>query len=124
MSMSFINDNALHSMAATLASYDHFFGPRHPQTLAVMTHLGRALWLAGDAEQGRKVLERAALDLSKALPPGHPVRVLALSSLSQLLVEQGDLTGARLMQREVIACRMETGGLGRWTPAASSSRPT
>jgi hypothetical protein len=124
MSLSCIDDNAFQSMTATLASYDHFFGPHHPQTLAVMAHLGRALWLAGDPEQGRRMLERAAHGLSKALPPTHPARLLALSSLGEILFEQGDLTGACLMQREVIACRMETAGLSRWTPAASSLRPT
>src|ERR1700690_2305266 len=101
MSPSCIDDNLVPSLTATLASYDHFFGPNHPQTLTVMAHLGRALWLAGDTEHSRMLLERAAHALSKTLPPAHPARLLALSTLGEILLEQGDLTEACLMQREV-----------------------
>jgi hypothetical protein len=148
MSLSLTKDNScpapgpyaqdIPGMAATLASYDHMFGPHHPQTLSLMSQLGRALWRAGDAERGRKLLERAAKKLSKRQPRAHPARILALSALGELLFERGDFSGACVMQREVLACRMETGGpdhpdtiaaegnlagtlnqLARWAPAGS-----
>jgi hypothetical protein len=131
------------SMAATLTPYEHLFGPRHPQTLTVMGHLGLALWRAGDAQRGRMLLERAAHGLSQRLERTHPARVSALSAFGELLFAQGDFTGACLLHQEVLACRMETAGpghpdtvaaernlaatlseLGRWTPATSSLRQT
>jgi len=97
-------------MAATLTSYDHMFGPHHPRTLAVMGHLGRALWSAGDPDRGRKLLERAALGLSQRLPRAHPAKMLALAALGELLFAERDFMGACLVQREVLKCRMEAGG--------------
>ena len=58
MALSSLEDDMLHSMAATLASYDDLFDPHHPLTLAVMRQLGRALCRAGDTDPGTVLLER------------------------------------------------------------------
>ncbi len=109
----------IQSMAATLTSYGNLFGPHHPQTLAVMAQLGRTVWKAGDAARGRKLLERAAQGLSKRLPRAHPARMLALNALGELLFEQRDFAAACLIQREVLACRIESGGAGHPDTAAA-----
>ncbi len=90
------------SMAATVTSYDHLFGPDHPHTLAAMSHLGVALWRAGDPERGRKLLERAVLGFDHHLPRGHSMSLLALGTLGELLFEQGDFWSAYQVQREVL----------------------
>jgi hypothetical protein len=42
---------------ATLCSYEHCFGPYHPQTLFLMTQLAIAYWQAGEFECARPLLE-------------------------------------------------------------------
>jgi len=91
-------------MMATLASYEGVFGPYHPQTLALATALALALCASGRIDEGRPLLRRALLDLTKHHPRNHPVRIRALEAWHQLLRQDGDLPGELVIQRELAEC--------------------
>lgn len=93
------------SMMATLASYQGFFGPYHPQTLALTTLLAAALRGCGRRVDGRRLLERAVGDLTKHHRKNHPVRIRALEAWSACLCQEGDWKAAVLVQRELLDCR-------------------
>jgi len=99
--------NQIQGMLATLASYEGMFGPYHPQTLALTTALGVALYSSGRPIEGRQLLERAAGDLSKHHGKHHPVRIRALEALSGILCQEGDWKAALPVQRELIECAPE-----------------
>jgi hypothetical protein len=92
------------AMMATLASYEAFFGPYHPQTLGLATALALALCASGRGREGKPLLQRALVDLTKHHSPRHPLRVRALEAWHELLREAGDLPGALVIQRELREC--------------------
>jgi len=89
------------AMMATLASYEGAFGPYHPLTLSVATALAVELCESGRAEEGRPLLQRALLDLTRHHAPNHPVRLRALQAWSALLHQDGDSHAALVIQREL-----------------------
>jgi hypothetical protein len=93
------------SMTSTLACYEGFFGPYHPQTLALTTVLAVALCASGRHVDGRRLLERAVADLTKHHGRHHPVRIRAVEELSALLRQEGDWKAALPVQRELLECR-------------------
>jgi hypothetical protein len=93
-------------MLATLASYEAMFGPYHPQTLALMTALAVGLCASGSRADGRRLLERAAGDLTRYHGRYHPVRIRALEAWSALLRQEGDWMAALPVQRELTVCRI------------------
>lgn len=92
------------AMMATLACYEGMFGPYHLQTLGLTTTLAVALCASGRAEEGRPLLQRALLDLTKHHRRNHPVRIRALEAWSELLREDGDCQAALVIQRELVEC--------------------
>jgi len=93
---------------ATLALYEGMFGPYHAQTLALTTTLAVALCEAGRSGEGKPLLERALLDLTKHHSPRHPVRIRALEAWCELVREDGNWSAAVVMQRELRECRSQT----------------
>jgi len=92
------------SVLATLASYEGFFGPYHPQTLALTLALAVALCASGSAVDGRRLLERAVADLTRHHGKHHPVRVRALEELATLLCREANWTAALPVQQELLEC--------------------
>ena len=95
--------NRIPSITATLASYEGMFGPYHPQTLGLTTTLAIALCGSGRAEEGRPLLQRALLDLTKHHRRDHPLRIRSLEAWSALLDENGDFDAALIIRRELAA---------------------
>ncbi len=93
------------SMLATLASYEGMFGPYHPQTLAIATALAVALCTSGCRAEGKRLLERAVVDLTRHHGRYHPVRIRALEAWSTLLCQDADWNAALPVQRELLECR-------------------
>ena len=93
------------SMMATLASYEGMFGPCHVQTLGLTTALAMALCATGRNQEGRPLLQRALLDITKHHGPRHPLRMRALEAWCELLRQEGDWTAALVIQRESRECR-------------------
>jgi hypothetical protein len=114
------NTAEIPSMLATLASYEGLFGPYHPQTLAVKTALAVALCASGHRADGRRLLERAAADLTKYHGRHHPVRIRALQQLSAVLCREGDWQAALPVQQELVECR--TRALGGEHPDSLAAR--
>jgi eukaryotic-like serine/threonine-protein kinase len=108
------------SMSATLASYEGMFGPYNPQTLAISTALAVALCGAGRQVEGKRLLERAVMDLTRHHGPYHPVRIRALEAWSALLCQERDWKAALPVQRELLDCRTHL--LGQDHPQAHAIR--
>jgi hypothetical protein len=94
-------ESKIPSMAATLCSYQGFFGPYHPQTLSVATLLAEELLNNGDRATGQRLLERALEDLTKHHSPHHPLRLRALEAWGLLLRQDRDWPRALPVQREL-----------------------
>jgi hypothetical protein len=99
--------NQIPGMMATLASHEGMFGPYHPQTLAIATALGVALYSSDRHVEGKQLLERAAGDLSKHHGRHHAVRIRALEALSAILCQEGNWKAALPLQRELLECAPE-----------------
>lgn len=97
----------LPSIAATLCSYESLFGPYHPHTLCFMAQAARAYWHHGEVAQARALLERAVRDMGLHLGRGHDMRLQALETLGELLVQQRAYKEAKAVQREIVECRAE-----------------
>ncbi len=108
------------SMLATLASYESLFGPYHVQTLTITTALAVALYDAGQRADARRLLERAAVDLTKHLGRHHPARISAFEALSNLLCQEGDWQATLLLQRELLDCQTHLPGADH--PASQAAR--
>jgi hypothetical protein len=98
-------NNQIPALLATLASYEGMFGPYHPQTLGLTTTLALAFCASGRSAEGKPLLRRALVDLTKHHRPDHPVRIRALEAWAALLEEDGDSITARLIERELRECR-------------------
>ena len=92
-------------MMATLACYEGMFGPYHPQTLALATVLAVGLCASGNCVDGRRLLERTVLDLTKHHGKDHPARIRALEAWCALLCQEEDWKAALPVQRELLECR-------------------
>ena len=95
------------AMMATLAAYEGMFGPYSAQTLGLTTTLAIALCQLGRAAEGRPLLQRALLDLTRHHAANHPVRLRALQAWSALLNQDGDSHAALVIQRELAECRAQ-----------------
>jgi len=100
-----IDRTELPSMLATLCSYECLLGPYHPQTLRLMTQVAIAHWQAGENMPARLLLERAVRDLVRYLGPDHDLRLRALITLRDLLVEQRGYERAAAVQNEILDCQ-------------------
>jgi hypothetical protein len=112
-------DSEIPRMAATLYSYERFFGPYHPQTLDLTTVLAKALLESGHQELGRRLLERAVGDLTKHLVRFHPVRLRALELWLALLCKERDWPRAVMVQRELLDWRLDLFGADHPEAAAA-----
>jgi hypothetical protein len=100
-----IDRTELPSMLATLCSYECMLGPYHPQTLLLMTQVAIAHWQAGEIKRAWLLLERAVRDLGRYLGPDHDLRLRALITLRDFLVEQRDYERAAAVQSELLDCQ-------------------
>ena len=107
-------------MMATLASYQGLFGPYNAQTLAMTIVLAVALYDSGRPMEGRRLLERAAGDLTRHHGKHHPVRIRALEAWSTLLSREGEWKAALPVQRELLECRIHV--LGQDHPDSLAAR--
>ena len=116
------SENALEmpSMIATLASYQGLFGPYSTQTLAMTIVLAVALYDSGNSNDGRRLLERAAEDLTRHHAKHHPIRIRALEAWSTLLRQEGEWQAALPVQRELLECRTHV--LGEDHPDSLAAR--
>ena len=78
-------------------------GPRHPETAAVLSLLGRELVLEGRFTEAKDLLERAISLAEATLRPGHPSIALYLRYLATPLQELGNLAGARALQERALS---------------------
>jgi hypothetical protein len=92
-------------MTATLCSYECFFGPRHPQTLALMSELAIALFRHGKLLHAQLLMERSVREIASALGREHEMRLRILATLRDLLLQQGDYGRAGAVQREIWDCQ-------------------
>jgi hypothetical protein len=99
-------------MLATLCSYEGFFGPYHPQTLALMAQLGIAYFTAGEVDHARPLLEKVVRDAGTNLGREHGVRLKAIEALRDVLLAQGDQQRAAVVQREILECQIQRFGNG------------
>lgn len=76
----------LPGMLATLSSYECLFGPYHLQTLTLAAQTGEALWLSGESDQARVLLEHAARHLARYGDRAADVRTRTLSVLRDLQI--------------------------------------
>jgi eukaryotic-like serine/threonine-protein kinase len=95
----------LQALVSTLGSYQDLFGPYHPQTLAVTTVLAVELCASGRRMDGRRLLERAVVDLTKYHGKHHPLRMRALEEWSVLLCQEREWHAVLPVQRELLDCR-------------------
>jgi hypothetical protein len=105
-----VDRSELPSLAATLCSYENFFGPYHPHTLRLLVEVAGAYWDHGELARARTLLERAVRDLGRHLGRGHDVRLRALTRLRDVLIQQGEHSNAFAVQRELIECCTERFG--------------
>src|SRR5579872_1505364 len=94
----------LPSMIATLNSYESMFGPYHVQTLALTVQIARVLWSVGETQAAQQLSERSAKCLARGSDHASALRVLALTTLRDLFLDQGDSVKAIAVQREVVEC--------------------
>jgi hypothetical protein len=104
----------LPSMLATLASYEGWLGPYHPQTLCLMAQIAFAYWQAGELDHARPLLERVVRDVGRHLGWDHDLRLQAIAALRDLLVARQDYERARAVQHELLECQIRH--LGRNHP--------
>jgi hypothetical protein len=93
------------SMLATLCSYEARFGPNHPYTLILTTHLGGAYWRAGRSDRARVLLERAVRDLARYVGRDCDSRLQAMVALRHLYSSECDFERADAIRRELWACQ-------------------
>lgn len=98
-------ESELHSMIATLCSYEALFGPYHLQTLQLMIEVGAACVNRGEYGPAECLLERAIKDLGRLHGSQHDARLRGLAILRNLCVSRGDLERAGSLQRELLECR-------------------
>ena len=100
------------SMAATLCSYENWFGPYHPQTLCLLTELAVAYGQYGDFESACGFLERAIRDVGRNLGRNHEFRLRALAALRDLSIQRRDYEQAGGAQKDLVQSRLEVFGAG------------
>lgn len=102
----------LSSKVATLCCYEERFGPYHPITLRLMTDVAIQL-------RHRILLERAIRDVQRFLGRTYELRLRAIASLRDLLLEEQDFAGAAVLQRELLESQVERLGLDHSETAAA-----
>jgi hypothetical protein len=95
----------LHSMVATLCSYEALFGPYHSQTLRLMIEVGAACVDRGQYGPAECLLERAIKDLGRVHGREHDARLRGIAILRNLCLSRGDFERAGSLQRELAECR-------------------
>jgi len=93
----------LQSMIATLNSYESMFGPYHLQTLALAVQLARILWSVGEVQTAQRLAERSVKYLARGGDQVNSLRMSALTTLRDSLLEQGGTEKAIAVQREIVA---------------------
>jgi hypothetical protein len=100
----------LPAMLAPLSSYDHFFGPRHIQTLSLATRIAEVLQGRGDWRTAQSILESVVRDVAQTAGRTHDLRLAALTALRNLWLEQSEIAKAIAIQQEIWCCRDLSGG--------------
>jgi hypothetical protein len=92
----------LPGMVATLNSYESMFGPYHLQTLALAVQVARVLRSVGDVQTAQRLSERSAKYLARYGDQTSALRISALTTLRDSLLEQCEVEKAVVVQREIV----------------------
>src|ERR1700733_303574 len=92
----------LPGMVATLNSYESMFGPYHLQTLALAVQVARVLRSVGDVQTAQRLSERSAKYLARYGDQTSALRISALTTLRDSLLEQCEAEKAVVVQREIV----------------------
>lgn len=107
----------LPSMIATLNSYESMFGPYHLQTLALAVQIARVLWSAGEVQTAQRLSDRSVKYLARGGDQVNSLRMSALTTLRDSLLEQGDTENAVAVQKQIVAW-----AAGQGAPEAASEK--
>jgi hypothetical protein len=107
----------LQSMIATLNSYESMFGPYHLQTLALAVQIARVLWSVGEVQTAQRLSERSVKYLARGGDQVNSLRMSALTTLRDSLLEQGDTEKAIAVQKQIVEW-----AAGRDAPEAACER--
>jgi hypothetical protein len=105
-----IDSAEIPGLVATLDSHTTQFGPDDPQTLTVACRLAVAFWSAGYIDRAIGLLDQAVDLLTASLGREHPMRVDALSTLGEMVFQEGHAEQAGVIHREVLECRLQHAG--------------
>src|SRR5215470_5925346 len=86
------------------------FGPYHPETLATAHRLAVGFWCAGEVDRAIGILNQALQGLAASARPNDPVQIDLLSTLAEILVEQGSLERAAAIYREIVGLSVRISG--------------
>jgi tetratricopeptide (TPR) repeat protein len=78
------------------------FGPYHCETIAVAHRLAIAVWRAGDIDRAISILDQALNGIASWPQSDQIVRADILSTLAEILVENGQLEQAGVIYREAL----------------------
>lgn len=89
--------------AAELAKVQ--LGLEHHLTLAAMNNLAETLWMQGDLDGARKLLEETLTIRRRVLGAEHEDTLVSMSDLAATMAAQGDLDASRKLHEETLAVR-------------------
>lgn len=92
----------LPGMVATLNSYESMFGPYHLQTLALAVQVARVLCSIGDVQSAQRLSERSVKHLARYGDQTSSLRMSALTTLRDSLLEQGDSEKVVAVQKQIV----------------------
>jgi len=100
----------LYELMVDVESHTAGYGPNHPDTLAAAKRLAIAFRDCGEVAQAIDLLTRILDQPASSSQVDDRVRVDLLSTLGQMLLEQGHLEQATLVQRKVLEWRIRYAG--------------
>jgi tetratricopeptide (TPR) repeat protein len=92
----------IHELIEELDRHAVRFGAYHHETIAVAHRLATALWSAGDIDRAIHILDQALNGMASSPEPDQAERTGILSTLAEILVENGQLEQACAIYREVL----------------------
>jgi hypothetical protein len=103
-----------------LAVLERIGGADHPATLLARVHAGAALWAAGQAEGGERLLRAGTEGLERTFPTGHPDVTTARFLLGEALLRSGRTAETRPLLQAALDWRQAH--LGPADPRAATVR--
>ena len=103
-----------------LAALEKEGGAEHPSASVARVHLGAALWTAGDAAGGERMLRSGLGSLERLFPNGHCDLASARFLLGEALAQDGRVAEARPLLRQALDWRQAH--LGSADPRTAAAR--